>query len=153
MQIYFSCSLTGGRTDQPIYAAIVASLLAQGHTVPTAALAQPGIMDDEAIVAPEVVYDRDVRWVRASEALIAEVSTPSHGVGYEVALALGQGKPVLCLWREGARVSKMISGNREPGLTLGSYADEAEALRLVADFVREAQAAQTASGAALRPYA
>ena len=40
MNIYFSCSLTGGRADQPIYAALVEALLAEGHSVPTAALAQ-----------------------------------------------------------------------------------------------------------------
>lgn len=135
MNIYFSCSLTGGRADQPIYAAIVEALQAQGHTVPTAALAHPDIMREEAVIEPGVVYARDVAWVREAEALIAEVSTPSHGVGYEIALALGLGKPVLCLYRQGARVSKMITGNSEPGLTLATYANQAEALTAVARFL------------------
>jgi len=135
MNIYFSCSLTGGRDDQPIYAALVDALLLQGHTVPTAALANPDIMAEEAVIAPEVVYARDVAWVREADALIAEVSTPSHGVGYEIALALTLGKPVLCLHRQGARVSKMITGNSEPGLKVEAYADQAEALRAAASFV------------------
>lgn len=48
MNLYFSCSLTGGRDDQPVYAALVGYLLAQGHTVPTAHLAHPGVMKEEA---------------------------------------------------------------------------------------------------------
>jgi hypothetical protein len=135
MNIYFSCSITGGRMDQPVYAAIVEALQAQGHSVPTAALAKTDIMDEEAVVAPEVVYARDVAWVRGADAIVAEVSTPSHGVGYEIALALALEKPVLCLWRQDITVSKMITGNREPGLVLGSYADQAEALRLVSAFL------------------
>jgi nucleoside 2-deoxyribosyltransferase len=134
MNLYFSCSLTGGRADQPIYAALVDALLAQGHTVPTAALAHPGIMAEEATIEPGVVYARDVAWVRGADALIAEVSTPSHGVGYEIALALALGKPVLCLYRQGTKVSKMITGNTEPGLTVRAYGDEAGALAAVADF-------------------
>jgi nucleoside 2-deoxyribosyltransferase len=141
MNIYFSCSITGGRADQPVYAAIVAYLQAQGHTVPTAALAHPDILAEEAVVAPEVVYQRDVAWVRGADAVVAEVSTPSHGVGYELALALALGKPVLCLWRKGTAVSKMITGNREPRLALGAYGDEAEALNLVEAFLRARRAA------------
>lgn len=135
MNIYFSCSITGGRADQPIYAAIVAHLQALGHTVPTAALAEAGILTEEATIDPAVVYARDVAWVNGADALIAEVSTPSHGVGYEIALALGRGLPVLCLHRAGVPVSKMLTGNREPGLRLGRYADAAEALAVVEAFV------------------
>ncbi len=33
MNIYFACSITGGRDFEPVYQAIVAALLADGHTV------------------------------------------------------------------------------------------------------------------------
>ncbi|MCC7360986.1 MAG: nucleoside 2-deoxyribosyltransferase [Anaerolineales bacterium] len=138
MKIYFSCSITGGRADQPVYAALVGHLEARGHTVPTAALAGVGILAEEAEIDPGVVYARDVAWVNAADALIAEVSTPSHGVGYEIALALGRGLPVLCLYRAGGRVSKMLLGNTEPGLRLGAYAGPAEALALVDAFLATA---------------
>ncbi len=135
MNIYFSCSITGGREDQAIYAAIVNALLADGHEVPTAHLSSPDILALEAIVEPNEIYQRDVAWVTGCDALIAEVSTPSHGVGYEIALALTQGKPVLCLYRSGKRVSKMITGNDHPGLTQAGYEDEAEAVTLLCDFL------------------
>lgn len=137
MNIYFSCSITGGREDQAIYAAIVDALLAQGHQVPTAHLSSPDIMAREAVVSPNEVYQRDVAWVNGCDALIAEVSTPSHGVGYEIALALALGKPVLCLYRRGRRVSKMITGNDHPGLCQADYEDQASAVTLICDFLHD----------------
>lgn len=135
MNIYFSCSLTGGRADEGLYAAIVNHLLAQGHDVPTAHLARPDVMALEQVVDAVEVYQRDVQWIKECEALIAEVSTPSHGVGYEIALALGLRKPVLCCYRHDARVTKMIVGNTEPTLTLGPYRDEAGALEVIRMFL------------------
>ena len=101
MKIYFSCSLTGGRADEKIYGAIVDYLLAQGHNVLTAHLARPEVMLEERVISPREVYERDIAWVKEAEVLIAEVSTPSHGVGYEIAFALNLGKPVLCLYQQG----------------------------------------------------
>jgi len=135
MNIYFSCSITGGRDDQAVYAAIVNMLLVEGHEVPTAHLSSPDILALEAVVEPNEIYQRDVAWVTDCDALIAEVSTPSHGVGYEIALALTVGKPVLCLYRSGKRVSKMITGNDHPGLTQAAYENEHEVVTLVCDFL------------------
>jgi len=135
MNIYFSCSLTGGRNDEVVYGAIVAHLLARGHDVPTAHLAEPTVMDLEKIVGASEIYARDTAWIRGCDAVVAEVSTPSHGVGYEIAYALGLGKPVLCCYRRGARVSKMITGNDSPGLSQAEYAEPAEALAAIDRFL------------------
>jgi nucleoside 2-deoxyribosyltransferase len=97
----------------------------------------------ERVVDPVEVYTRDVAWLREADALVAEVSTPSHGVGYEIALALTLGKPVLCLYRQGARVSKMITGNTEPALSVAAYADEAQAIQLMHAFLQAGPARTT----------
>jgi 2'-deoxynucleoside 5'-phosphate N-hydrolase len=94
MNIYFSCSITGGRQDQEVYAALVDAMQQDGHIVPTAHLSSPDVMQVEAVVDPQDVYLRDVAWVEGCDVVIAEVSTPSHGVGYEIALACLLGKPV-----------------------------------------------------------
>ena len=135
MKIYFSCSITGGRDDEPVYRRLVDHLHAAGHEVLTAHLASPEVLLDELHLAPEVVYERDCAWVRACDAMVAEVSTPSHGVGYEIAYALELGKPVLCCHREAARVSKMITGNSRPGLKNATYQEPAEALAQVDAFL------------------
>lgn len=136
MNIYFACSITGGREFEHIYQALVSDLLRNGHEIPTAHLADSAVMDLESIVSPQDVYTRDIEWILAADALLAEVSVPSHGVGYEVGVALGAHKPVLCLYQEGRRISKMISGNPDPALEVRTYQDAGEAIRLAREFVR-----------------
>jgi nucleoside 2-deoxyribosyltransferase len=136
MNIYFACSITGGRELQPVYQAIVEALLADGHVIPTQELAQPHVPSERAL-DPRVVYERDTGWIDACDLLIAEVSVPSHGVGYEVGYALGKGKPVLCLYQEGRPLSKMISGNPDSGLKVDSYCDLPDALAIIRTFLAQ----------------
>lgn len=136
MNIYFSCSITGGRNEQPVYAAIVRALLEDGHRVPTALLASPRVTELETAVEAREVFRRDVAWVHECDALVAEVTTPSHGVGYEIALALMLEKPVLCCHRAGKAVSKMITGNDHPRLRVTPYRDPEEVVTLIRDFIR-----------------
>jgi nucleoside 2-deoxyribosyltransferase len=137
MNIYFACSITGGRQFEAVYQALTAALLADGHVVPTAHLADSAVLQLEAVVSPADVYERDITWIRAADALIAEVSAPSHGVGYEVGYALHAGKRVLCLSRQGVKVSKMITGNPDPNLKVRTYREDAEAVALVRAFLAE----------------
>src|SRR3990172_7915038 len=121
MNIYFACSITGGREFESAYQEIVAALAADGHEIPTSHLAQSEVLEKERVLAPRDVYERDINWIKNCEALIAEVSVPSHGVGYEIGFALNIGKPVLCLHQKDNRVSKMITGNSSPALTVAAY--------------------------------
>ena len=135
--LYFACSITGGREDEAVYQAIVGALLAAGYQVPTAHLAGSGIMALEKAADAVEIYRRDTTWIKGCDALIAEISTPSHGVGYEIGYALNLSKPVLCCYREGAIVSKMILGNQDPLLQIRSYSDPAMVSQLVLNFVDE----------------
>ena len=137
MNIYFSCSITGGRHDQAVYKRIVDHLAAQGHQVPTAHLSREDVLVEEKMIDPMAVYNRDVKWVEDCDALIAEVSTPSHGVGYEIALALFLAKPVFCCYREGVRVSKMLTGNTHANLKVFNYSDENSLLAAIDRFTGE----------------
>ncbi len=110
-------------------------MLADGHDVPTAELANPAALEQEAIHAAEDVYERDVGWIEESDCMVAEVSTPSHGVGYEIAYALDRGKPVLCLYQQDVKVSKMLTGNSQATLQIRPYKNSSEALLLMTDFL------------------
>ena len=136
MNIYFACSITGGRDFEPVYAAITTALLSDGHEVPTAHLADPNVTVLEGQVSGRDVYERNIAWIRQSDALVAEVSTPSHGVGYEVAYALGLGKPVLCVYQAGRPVSKMLTGNSHPAIIVKSYHEPEEAVAVIRSFLR-----------------
>jgi nucleoside 2-deoxyribosyltransferase len=136
MNIYFACSITGGRELEAVYEAIVAALLADGHEIPTSHLAQSEAMEGERSLTPHDVYERDTQWLRNCDVLIAEVSVPSHGVGYEIAYALHLGKRVLCLSQAGRKVSKMITGNSDPNLHVCVYATVEEGIALGRRFLQ-----------------
>ncbi len=93
-------------------------------------------MAAEAEISPREVYDRDMDWIRGCDVLMAEVSVPSHGVGYEIGFALGEGKPVLCLYQDGRKVSKMITGNSHSNLEIKSYRSIEDAISLAHEFLR-----------------
>lgn len=127
MQIYFAASIRGGRALQARYQAIVAHLQQAGHTVLSEGVAfatlQDAGLDDRAI------YVQDVAWLDASDLVVAEVSIPSLGVGYEIGYALHRRQiPVICLCEEGAPLSAMIHGNPDPALRLIWYRDLGGAL-------------------------
>jgi nucleoside 2-deoxyribosyltransferase len=135
MKIYFACSITGEREFESVYQVITRALAKDNHQVPTAHLAESGVASVEAVIDPIEVYTRDTIWIQESDALIAEVSAPSHGVGYEIGYALGLGKPVLALYQEGRKVSKMISGNPDPNLLVRCYEAPKNAVEIVRTFL------------------
>jgi len=69
------------------------------------------------------IYNRDMEWLRMSDCLIAEVSAPSLGVGYEIAVALHEGGlPVLSLCHDSvATLSAMVHGNTDYLMELERY--------------------------------
>jgi len=136
MKIYFAGSIRGGRDDAVLYRQIIALLMEYGDVltehVGDASLTSTG----EDGPSDEVIYERDMAWLTEADAVIAEVTTPSHGVGYEVARAEALGKPVLCLHRRttGRWLSAMLAGN--PALWCETY-DSVEELRpILEQFLR-----------------
>jgi len=135
MKIYFACSISGGRKDEKTYQYLVQVLTGMGINVPTAHIAETGVEELDAREEPGDIYNRDVSWIRDSDLLIAEVSTPSHGVGYEIGYALNLEKPVLCLNKKGVVVSKMITGNPHPLLTVNEYENLTKAEEILRTFL------------------
>ncbi len=136
MKIYFACSISGGRKDEIAYQYMVQVLIGMGIDVPTAHIAETGIEEVDAREEPRDIYERDVNWIRESDLLVAEVSTPSHGVGYEIGYALDLDKPVLCLYQKGVVVSKMITGNPHPLLTMMEYQDMTHAEEILRTYLK-----------------
>ncbi len=135
MNVYFACSITGGRNYEAVFQAMIAALLTDGHRVPTAHLADSDVKVQEGLVSPTEIYERDAKWIRDCDTLIAEVSTPSHGVGYEIAYALSIGKPVLCLYHAGQTVSKMLTGNSRPRIQVKAYLNTGNGIEIMRDYL------------------
>jgi hypothetical protein len=114
MKIYFAGSIRGGRDDKELYLKII-TLLGKYGKVLTEHIGLQTLSDlGETDQKDEYIYTRDMAWLKESDALVAEVSTPSLGVGYEIASAEILKKKILCLYREGAprKISGMINGNK-----------------------------------------
>ena len=135
MKIYFACSISGGRKDEKAYQYLVKVLVELGIDVPTAHIAETGIEAKDGHEDPQDIYKRDVDWIKESDMLVAEVSTPSHGVGYEIGYALSLEKPVLCLYNQEVVVSKMITGNPHPLLSVKAYRDLFEAEQILQTYL------------------
>jgi len=74
-------------------------------------------------------------YLQEADILLAEITTPSLGVGYEIAKAEQWVKRVLCLYKkfdDGKKISGMIKGNKN--LTLKEYHDLQEALQFADEF-------------------
>ena len=111
MTIYFAASISGGRGDQAVYSRIVELLRSHG-TVLTEHFGDANLTAAGEDLADQAIHDRDLEWLRSADVLVAEVTTPSLGVGYEIGRAVEWGTRVICLYRPqaGRRLSGMIAG-------------------------------------------
>jgi nucleoside 2-deoxyribosyltransferase len=133
LKIYFAGSITAGRADQPIYEQIVDELRKYG-TIATELIGSPNLLDKGETMSDKAIHDRDVAWLLASDCVVAEVTNPSLGVGYEIGLATQAKIPVLCLYRAlpGRRLSAMIAGCNF--VQVNRYSDIAQVAPLLAEF-------------------
>jgi len=124
MNIYFAASISGGRAFLSTYTKIVEYLKKSGHTIPSEHIIDPNVLNLENQFTDQQIYERDVEWIENADCLIAEVSNPSLGVGYEIGYALNLGKPVLCLCHEDIFLTRMLTGNLRKGLSIKFYKDD-----------------------------
>lgn len=133
MDIYFAGSIRGGRQDAALYSRIVDLLKNYGRVL-TEHVGNTDLADDR--LSDTAIYERDMAWLGEADVVIAEVTVPSHGVGYEIARAEMMGKPILCLYRPGTerRLSALIAGN--PAVQCESYRRPRQLRAILGDFLR-----------------
>ncbi len=121
MNIYFAGSIRGGRDDAALYAKLINHLQQYG-TVLTEHVGHASLQAmGEGGLDDSGIHNRDMDWLNQSGLVVAEVTTPSLGVGYEIGCAVTLQKPVLALYRpqEGYRLSAMIGGSK--GVQVARY--------------------------------
>ncbi|WP_340820119.1 nucleoside 2-deoxyribosyltransferase [Methanolobus sp. WCC4] len=111
MNVFLSASIRGGRQMLSTYIEMCEYIQESGHHVPSWHVADPELERTESLLSEQEIYARDMEFLEKSDCVIAEVSTPSIGVGYEVCSALHRKMPVLCLHTPEANVSAMILGD------------------------------------------
>ncbi|MDQ3123743.1 MAG: nucleoside 2-deoxyribosyltransferase [bacterium] len=141
-KIYFACSIRGGREDAALYWQLVKYL--KMHADVLSEIFVNKKLTLQGMKAPEKdIWKKDMDWIKDADAIIAEVSQPSLGVGYEIAKAETMKKPVLCLYRpsEGKKLSAMIVGS--PGVIVVEYNKLSIAEHAIVDFLAKLQPLQT----------
>lgn len=113
MNIYFAGSIRGGRGDKELYLKLIQHLQKFGNILTEHVGDKNLTVWGEMTGTDEEIYRRDVEWLKEADVVVAEVSTPSLGVGYELRMAEELQKRTLCLYRpqEGRRLSPMIGGS------------------------------------------
>ena len=136
MKIYFAGAIRGGREDAKIYEKIIAYLEQKGQVltehVGSINLSRKG----ETSRKDKEIYNRDMEWLHSANIVVAEVTTPSLGVGYELGIAEKLQIPILCLYRSenGKNISAMVKGNNN--FSSQEYHSLAEAQSYIDAFLR-----------------
>ncbi len=108
--LYFACPVRG-RSDGAVDLGAVMDVVAEFGEVLTEHLR---VAEDlRARLADGAIHRRQMDWLLASDAVVAEITAPSHGVGYEVAIAVEREIPVLALRHVSAThgLSAMFGGD------------------------------------------
>ena len=125
-KVYFAGSIRGGRQDAELYKSIIRHIQQKGHIVLTEHVGDLSLSKTEGLKDREVaIYEQDTAWLRESDVVIAECSTPSLGVGYEMAYAEKHAIPVHIFYdaRRGT-ISAMLTGDKY--FHIHPYSSEAE---------------------------
>ncbi len=137
MKIYFAGSVCGGRADQELYLDIIKELQKYG-TVLTEHIGRKELSSyGETRYTEDFILTRDVDWIKESDVIVAEVTQPSLGVGYELGVAESLGKKVYCLYRsqEGKRLSAMIRGNNK--FIVKDYSSLDDAIKIIVELFKK----------------
>lgn len=135
-QVYFACSIAGGRDHAHVYSDIVKYIKDAGMQPLSELFADKNLLSEVGTDAsPAYIWNRDITWVKSADAIIAEVTQPSLGVGYEIAIAESLGIPVLALFKEdnNRRLSPMIDGN--PHLEVFRYKQITQTRAVIGNFL------------------
>lgn len=138
MKIYYSAAIRGAHlTDNSYLHKSIIHHLLNHHIVLTEHLADGSLKDlGETGIPDSQIHDRDMKWVSEADVMIAEVSNPSLGVGYELGRAVEMGKKILCLFRPDDKpLSAMIRGSDK--MIVREYRTKEEALDVIDNFLKK----------------
>jgi hypothetical protein len=127
MRVYLACTVRGDRGGVLAGRAIADRLRALGHEVLTGHLLEDGVDDAEASQSERDVFERDRAWLDACDAVVAEASGSSYGVGFEVGYVTGRaastGQRVFVLYHASRRplVSRLMVGYHDAHGTVYEY--------------------------------
>jgi nucleoside 2-deoxyribosyltransferase len=136
IKIYFCGSIRGGRELARVYQEIIDVLKDKGEVLTEHVGDKEELSKKDLHLSDRQIHDRDLQWIRESDVMVAEVTIPSLGVGYEIGRALEMGLPIICLFNANSqkKLSAMIGGS--DGVEMHSYTHSAELPEVLGDFIK-----------------
>ena len=136
-RVFFSCSMRGGyeRVAQEELRKIPDIIEDLGLVVISRHQTSENFMEIESQLTDKEIHDRDYRWLKETDLVIAEITNPSLGVGAEIADAVNLGNPVLCVYKREYEdvMSAYIRG--KTGVVCKAYTDHKELREIIREFV------------------
>ena len=134
MKIYFAGSIRGGRDEEKTYLKIIVYLGSFGDVL-TEHVGYKDVEKSEENHSDIYIFERDVKWLESSDVMIADVTVPSLGVGYEIGFAETLNIPILCLYNPKNKkpLSAMITGNKN--IIWKEYGSFEDAQMLIKNFL------------------
>mgnify|MGYP002405607649 CR=1 FL=1 len=86
--IYFAGSISGGRNNVELYGQIIEHLKKYGKVLTEHIGDKKISASGETNLSDTEIYERDTDWLYTANVVVAEVTTPSLGVGLEIGRAL-----------------------------------------------------------------
>jgi hypothetical protein len=125
-KIYFCGSIRGGRQLADGYQKIIGMLQEHGQVLTEHLGSDREVLEKDRLLSDKEIHNRDLQWIMESDLVVAEVTVPSLGVGYEIGRSVHLGKPVLCLFDAASEqpLSAMIAGCSEVKLFRYNRFDE-----------------------------
>ena len=130
----FAGSIRGGRDEEETYFKIIDYLGSFGDVL-TEHVGYKDVEKSEENHSDTYIFERDILWLKSSDVMVAEVTVPSLGVGYEIGFAETLGMPILCLYspKNKKPLSAMIAGNKK--IIWKEYNNLKDAQLLIKDFL------------------
>lgn len=113
LNVYFAFAIRGEQGGADEKELIVRTIQDLGHRVLSEKFLGQDVNQNElGEMSPPEICERDLDWLTTADALVADVSRLSHGVGFEIGWAASKGKPITVLCREDRYegLSNMIKG-------------------------------------------
>lgn len=129
-KVYFAGSIRGGREDVLLYQSII-DTLKKNCIVLTEHIGNPSLKES---ISDKEIYERDIALLEESQLVIAECTTPSLGVGYELSYAERINKEIHVFYNKNrASLSAMISG--DDYFHVHPYGEEKELFELLKSII------------------
>ena len=150
MKVYFTASLRSTYEETGILDTVFDTLTNDGHKIIKRAFKVYGDLDknyknadkyfdlrDEELSAN---YKTTLRRIRDADVVITDATTRSNSVGFEIAMAQNERKPILVLVKdsgkkEDIRTASVLSGNTSKNFKLVKYSSQLEVEKAVKEFM------------------